>query len=146
MYERCKKLLRSHHNIIIIIVIFVIQYPYIFAGVPKSDDKDKKIHEVLEFLEIFLGTSAWAAGDSITVADFVLVASISTFEVRLNIYFSLLYNISKEFCCIFPFSGTVRYKRDSFYFSGRRHRTEKILKHFQMVGKSQEQPCGIPRS
>lgn len=52
---------------------------------PKSDDKEKKIHDVLEFLEIYLGTSSWAAGDSITVADFALAASISTFEVYQHV-------------------------------------------------------------
>jgi len=49
--------------------------------VPKSDDKEKKIHEALGFLDIFLGSSTWAAGNSLTVADIALVASISTFEV-----------------------------------------------------------------
>jgi len=62
----------------------ISQYPWIFAGVPKSDDKEKKIHDALAFLEIFLGSSAWAAGDSVTVADIALVASISTFEVFLT--------------------------------------------------------------
>lgn len=66
-------------------IFFIIsQYPWIFAGVPKSDDKEKKIHDALAFLEIFLGSSAWAAGDSVTVADIALVASISTFEVIFN--------------------------------------------------------------
>jgi len=65
---------------------FISQYPWIFAGVPKSDDKEKKIHDALAFLEIFLGSSAWAAGDSVTVADIALVASISTFEVFFNTF------------------------------------------------------------
>jgi len=69
-------------------------YPWIFAGVPKSDEKDKKIYEVLEFLEIFLGSSAWAAGDSVTVADFALVASISTFEA-VDVDLKKFANISK---------------------------------------------------
>jgi glutathione S-transferase len=57
------------------------QYPWIFAGVPKTDEKEAKINEVLGFLDIYLGSYAWAAGDSITVADISLAATISTFEV-----------------------------------------------------------------
>nr|AFM78644.1 glutathione S-transferase delta 1 [Aphis gossypii] len=71
-------------------------YPWIFAGVPKSDDKEKKIHDALAFLEIFLGSSAWAAGDSVTVADIALVASISTFEA-VDIDLKKYANISKWF-------------------------------------------------
>ncbi|XP_025204059.1 glutathione S-transferase 1-1-like [Melanaphis sacchari] len=71
-------------------------YPWIFAGVPKSDDKEKKIHDALAFLEIFLGSSAWAAGDSVTVADIALVASISTFEAA-GVDLKKYANISKWF-------------------------------------------------
>ncbi|MDK3206137.1 glutathione binding-like protein, partial [Escherichia coli] len=69
-------------------------YPWIFAGVPKSDDKEKKITDALEILDTFLASSAWAAGDSITVADFSLVASVSTLEA-VDIDLKKFANVSK---------------------------------------------------
>ncbi|VVC40045.1 Thioredoxin-like fold,Glutathione S-transferase, N-terminal,Glutathione S-transferase, C-terminal- [Cinara cedri] len=69
-------------------------YPWIFAGVPKTDEKEKKIHDALAFLEIFLASSDWAAGDNVTVADLALVASISTFE-SVDVELKKYANISK---------------------------------------------------
>lgn len=64
--------------------IFSIKSEYIYpicktneAGDP---EKLKKIHETLAILDIFLGTFKYAASDDITIADFALVATISTFE------------------------------------------------------------------
>jgi len=54
---------------------------WLFSNAKKADEKEKRIHEALGFLETFLKSSDWVAGDSMTLADISLVASISTFEV-----------------------------------------------------------------
>eukprot|EP00102_Acyrthosiphon_pisum_P025075 XP_016662285.1 PREDICTED: uncharacterized protein LOC100574427 [Acyrthosiphon pisum] len=56
-------------------------YLWIFGYAKKTDEKEKRLHDALEFLEIFLKSSDWVAGDSMTLADISLVATISTFEV-----------------------------------------------------------------
>ncbi|CAH1126818.1 unnamed protein product [Ceutorhynchus assimilis] len=56
-------------------------YPLYFAGVPLDPAKLEKINEALKFLDTFLEGQTYAAGDSLTVADLALVASISTFDV-----------------------------------------------------------------
>ncbi|XP_060880760.1 uncharacterized protein LOC132952466 [Metopolophium dirhodum] len=55
--------------------------PWIYRNIPKTEEGENKIHEALRFLENVLKKSPWAAGESMTVADFSLVASISTFKV-----------------------------------------------------------------
>ncbi|ROT71141.1 glutathione S-transferase [Penaeus vannamei] len=53
-----------------------------FFGQEKVDPtKLEKLHEALGWLDGFLAGHDWAVGNSVTVADFVLVASVSTFEV-----------------------------------------------------------------
>lgn len=53
-----------------------------FFGQEKLDPaKLEKLHEALGWLDGFLAGHDWAVGNSVTVADFVLVASVSTFEV-----------------------------------------------------------------
>ncbi|XP_050435654.1 glutathione S-transferase 1-like [Adelges cooleyi] len=70
-------------------------YPYIFAGVPKTDDKEKKIAEALLLLDTYyLSGTAWAAGDSITLADLSLAASVSTIEA-VDFDLSPFPNVSK---------------------------------------------------
>ncbi|XP_060880751.1 glutathione S-transferase 1-1-like [Metopolophium dirhodum] len=56
-------------------------YPWLFNKQLKTKDKEQKLHNALGFLETFLGSNDWVAGDSMTLADMALVASISTFEV-----------------------------------------------------------------
>ncbi|XP_060880761.1 uncharacterized protein LOC132952467 [Metopolophium dirhodum] len=61
---------------------FKIQYnKWIYYRIAKTKEREYKIHKTLEFLENVLKKSPWTAGDSMTVADFSLVASISTFQV-----------------------------------------------------------------
>lgn len=52
-----------------------------FAGVPISDDKIKKLEEAFEFLNTFLAGCEFAAGDNVTLADISLVASVTTVQV-----------------------------------------------------------------
>lgn len=47
-------------------------------------EKVKKLKEAFEFLEIFMGESDWMAGDDITIADYSLVATVSTIEVNYS--------------------------------------------------------------
>lgn len=48
----------------------------------RLDEKAKKdLIEALDFLETFLAQKKYAAGDHLTIADIVLVASASSFEV-----------------------------------------------------------------
>lgn len=56
-------------------------YPQVFAKAPADPEAFKKIEAAFEFLNIFLEGQEYAAGDSLTVADIALVASVSTFEV-----------------------------------------------------------------
>ncbi|XP_060880756.1 glutathione S-transferase 1-like [Metopolophium dirhodum] len=56
-------------------------YMWFFDDVKKTDEKEMRLHEALGFLETFLKSSDWVAGDSMTLADISLVASISTFEI-----------------------------------------------------------------
>lgn len=52
-----------------------------FAKAPADPEAFKKIEAAFEFLNTFLEGQEYAAGDSLTVADIALVASVSTFEV-----------------------------------------------------------------
>lgn len=56
-------------------------YPQIFAKAPADPEKMKKMEEAFGFLEIFLTGQDFAAGDSLTLADIALVATVSTYEV-----------------------------------------------------------------
>lgn len=56
-----------------------------FAGVPITDDKIKKLEEAFEFLNTFLAGSEFAAGDNVTLADISLVASVTTVQVTMVI-------------------------------------------------------------
>lgn len=62
---------------------FSVQYPIMFNGATKLEEKAlKDFSDALDFLEIFLGVNKYAAGDHLTIADIVLIASASTFLVR----------------------------------------------------------------
>ncbi|XP_055849627.1 glutathione S-transferase D1-like [Episyrphus balteatus] len=56
-------------------------YPQIFAKAPADPEKFKKMEEAFGFLDIFLNGQQYAAGESLTVADIALVATVSTYEV-----------------------------------------------------------------
>ncbi|XP_049856687.1 glutathione S-transferase 1-1-like [Schistocerca gregaria] len=56
-------------------------YPVVFAGASYDPEKLKKLEEAYEFLNKFLEDNEWVAGNSITIADYSLMASVSTAEV-----------------------------------------------------------------
>lgn len=56
-------------------------YPQIFAKAPANPDNLKKVEDAFGFLDTFLDGQTYAAGDSLTVADISLVATVSTAEV-----------------------------------------------------------------
>ncbi|XP_014260234.1 glutathione S-transferase 1-like [Cimex lectularius] len=58
-----------------------LYYPMLFGGASYDEEKAKKLDEALGFLDGFLAKTAWVAGDNMTIADFCLAASVSTFEV-----------------------------------------------------------------
>ena len=56
-------------------------YPQFFVKAPADPEKFKKIEEAFSFMDIFLDGQQYAAGDNLSVADIVLVATVSNFEV-----------------------------------------------------------------
>lgn len=55
-------------------------YPQIFAKQAPNADNKKKLDEALDFLNVFLEKSTYAAGENLTLADISLVATVSTLE------------------------------------------------------------------
>lgn len=54
-----------------------------FGGAKKLEEKAQKdFAEGIDYFETFLGMNKYAAGDHLTIADLVLLASASTFLVR----------------------------------------------------------------
>lgn len=58
-----------------------LQYPVYFGGASFDPAKLEKINEAMKFLDTFLEGQQYAAGNSLTLADLALVASVTTFEV-----------------------------------------------------------------
>lgn len=56
-------------------------FPQFMSKLPADQEKFKKVEEAVKVLDGFLANSKFAAGDKITIADYTLVASLSTFEV-----------------------------------------------------------------
>lgn len=56
-------------------------YPQIFAKQPANPDNFKKIEDAFGFLNTFLEGQTYAAGESLTLADIALVATVSSYEV-----------------------------------------------------------------
>lgn len=56
-------------------------YPQLFAKAPANPENFKKLEDAVGFLNTFLEGQKYAAGETLTVADISLVATISTFDV-----------------------------------------------------------------
>ncbi|KXJ72089.1 hypothetical protein RP20_CCG018983 [Aedes albopictus] len=70
-------------------------YPAIFQNQPFNEELFKKLEEAFEFLEIYLGQGAYVAGDKLTVADFCVLASVTTMKEAAGIDFSKYPNIER---------------------------------------------------
>lgn len=55
-------------------------YPVLFAGATADPEKLKKLEEGVGFLNTFLEGNKYVAGDSFTVADISILASVSALE------------------------------------------------------------------
>ncbi|XP_049278256.1 glutathione S-transferase 1-like [Anopheles funestus] len=56
-------------------------YPLYFEGAPAGGEKLEKLEEALSLLNGFLTTNPYAAGPNMTLADYSLVATVSSLEV-----------------------------------------------------------------
>jgi len=65
-------------------VPFSVQVPIIFEGAEPDPAKHSKLELGLQILDKYLEDQAWAAGDHLTIADFTLVASVSSIEVGIT--------------------------------------------------------------
>ncbi|XP_053660988.1 glutathione S-transferase 1-1-like [Anopheles marshallii] len=70
-------------------------YPVMMEGKELVAEDVVKLDEALDFLEIFLDKTAFAAGDKLTVADLSLLASITTIQVACEYDFSKYANIQR---------------------------------------------------
>lgn len=68
--------------------------PQFMLGQPADPEKLKKVHEALEFLDGFLAKTKYVAADKATIADYALIASITTLETA-GIDFSAYANINR---------------------------------------------------
>jgi glutathione S-transferase len=68
-----------------------------------DDELLKKALEGIDMLNTFLEGQLWAAGDTMTIADFALVASVSTADVCSNFFLSQFYSFEQKFLCVSDF-------------------------------------------
>ncbi|PSN34563.1 Glutathione S-transferase D1 [Blattella germanica] len=68
-------------DIDLITTISTAENPIIWMGKKPEPEKLEKFKEAVQFLEHFLNGNTWAAGDNLTIADFDLVATVSTVEL-----------------------------------------------------------------
>lgn len=59
----------------------LFQMPVMFFNAKPESEKEAKVHEALQWLDMFLQNQVWTAGQYMTIADFALVTTISTAEV-----------------------------------------------------------------
>lgn len=73
-------------------------YPQIFEnpGKPADPEQLKKLHEAFGFLNTFLDGQTYVAGDSLSLADISLVATVATIEAS-RIDFDKYENVKKWF-------------------------------------------------
>lgn len=69
-------------------------YPQLFAKLPADPEKFKKIEEAFAYFDLFLANTKYAAGDSLTVADITLFATVSSYEVA-SFDFSKYANVTR---------------------------------------------------
>lgn len=72
-------------------------YPQILAQATPDPAKKQKLEEALEFLNTFLEGSKYVAGEELTIADFAVLASISTFVHGPNYNLEKYSNVQRWF-------------------------------------------------
>lgn len=55
-------------------------YPQLYRKEPADPAKLTKVHDALDFLNIFLDGNKYVAGNALTIADYALFATLLTFE------------------------------------------------------------------
>ncbi|KAL9693342.1 hypothetical protein quinque_012627 [Culex quinquefasciatus] len=70
-------------------------YPQVLEGKPAPEGTFKQFEDALQFLETFLAQSKYLAGDSLTIADISLLATITTFKVAAGLDLSRYGNIER---------------------------------------------------
>ncbi|XP_071035056.1 glutathione S-transferase 2 isoform X2 [Parasteatoda tepidariorum] len=58
-----------------------VLYPTISKGETADSEKQEAYKKALEYLEMFLSKTAYVAGNSVTIADYSILASITSTEV-----------------------------------------------------------------
>uniref|UniRef100_A0A182T9B9 glutathione transferase n=1 Tax=Anopheles maculatus TaxID=74869 RepID=A0A182T9B9_9DIPT len=56
-------------------------YPQIFAKQPANAENEQKMKDAVSFLNTFLDGQKYVAGDSLTIADLTILATVSTYDV-----------------------------------------------------------------
>uniref|UniRef100_A0A1I8NQE5 Glutathione S-transferase 1-1 n=1 Tax=Stomoxys calcitrans TaxID=35570 RepID=A0A1I8NQE5_STOCA len=75
-------------------------YPKSFYGKPLDEEAFKKLESAFEFLNTFLSGSKYVAGDSMTLADFAIMASLSTMVEVANVDISKYEKVAKWYNCL----------------------------------------------
>lgn len=61
----------------------VFQYPVLFQGATSYDPKKlERLQEAFQFLNSFLSSQKYSAGDHLTIADISIFTSLSIIEVE----------------------------------------------------------------
>uniref|UniRef100_A0A1I8P9V2 Uncharacterized protein n=1 Tax=Stomoxys calcitrans TaxID=35570 RepID=A0A1I8P9V2_STOCA len=74
-------------------------YPQVKEKKPADPEMFKKFEAAMEFLDLFLSTSKYVAGDNMTLADLSILATVSTIEIA-QIDFSKYEHLSKWYAGI----------------------------------------------
>jgi glutathionyl-hydroquinone reductase len=67
------------------LTIIIVQIIPLILRIPANEEKVKQIEQAFEYLDQFVEGENYVAGKSITVADIVLLTSVSNFSVIRSI-------------------------------------------------------------
>lgn len=63
---------------------FSVQLPIVLEEAEPDPAKYSKLESGIQIFDKYLEDRTWAAGDNLTIADFALVASVSSIEVSIT--------------------------------------------------------------
>ncbi|XP_038120746.1 glutathione S-transferase 4 [Culex quinquefasciatus] len=72
-------------------------YPQAFEEKPVPEGTSKQFEEALQFLETFLGQTTYVAGEALSIADYAILTSITTFKVAAGVDLAKYANIERWF-------------------------------------------------